>query len=451
MHTTSSVQAQYHVGAEDAGSDIVDADVIEAVKENIQPLQRGRRATALSAIFSTPHAQRDLLLSRKRTQFRLQVIQTLEDDDEDNDATDPLEVYSRFIAWTLESYPQGQSAESGLLELLEEATRKLKDRRSYSQDPRYLKLWALYADYVDKPAMIYAYLLANEIGTDMAQLYEDYAHILERDGRRREADEIYLLGIARRVEPLDHLKKRYSEFQRRMLAAPLPPPPSSLPGSVPPIVGHRVVLGETASRTHKPVAATVPEVVMAPRSNGRLQIFIDPNNEEAKEIVGNEWGDIGTRISRTKENRPEVHKMAAGPLSRSRGTQRNVSGPASRILPFRDPPTRGQFVPFRDEDEAGAGVTSMISLPATQPRCVVSTSLLEPNMTRLPPATPKPSFIPFTDEVNYRDLAATSVCPTVTETLMSLAPRPKISGAPTEAEALRRDPFKNYDIRHTDV
>jgi len=162
---------------------IVNADVIEAVKENIQPLQKGRRATALSAIFSTPHAQRDALLSRQRARFRLQVTQVLEDTNEDEAGTDPLEVYSRFVAWTLESYPQGQSAESGLLELLEEATRKLKDWECYKQDPRYLKLWTLYAGYVDNPALIYAYLLANETGTELGQLYENYAYVLERNGR----------------------------------------------------------------------------------------------------------------------------------------------------------------------------------------------------------------------------------------------------------------------------
>lgn len=162
---------------------VVDADVIEAVKENIQPLQNGRRATALSAIFSTPHAQRDVLLARQRASFRLQVTQALEDSVGDEADADPLEVYSRFVAWTLESYPQGQSVESGLLELLEEATRKLKDWECYKQDPRYLKLWTLYAGYVDNPALIYAYLLANEIGTTLGQLYENYAHVLERDGR----------------------------------------------------------------------------------------------------------------------------------------------------------------------------------------------------------------------------------------------------------------------------
>ena len=87
--------------------------------------------------------------------------------------------------WTVENYPQGHSAESGLLELLEEATRILRDNRGgkWRNDLRYLKLWVLYASYVDKPTIIYKYLLVNEIGTNHAQLYEEYAIALERANR----------------------------------------------------------------------------------------------------------------------------------------------------------------------------------------------------------------------------------------------------------------------------
>jgi hypothetical protein len=159
---------------------IVDCDVIEAAKENIQPLASGRRVTTLSAILQTPHAQRDAQLLAARKRFRMNIQIALEDEDDD-----PLEAYSRFVQWTLENYPQGQSAESGLLELLEEATRVLKDNREgrWKGTSMYLKLWVLYASYVEKPTIIYKFLVANEIGTDHALLYEEYAAALERAGR----------------------------------------------------------------------------------------------------------------------------------------------------------------------------------------------------------------------------------------------------------------------------
>jgi len=159
---------------------IVDCDVLEAAKENIQPLASGRRVTALSAILKTPHAHREAKLAEARKRHRMMVEIALEDEDDD-----PLEAYCRFVYWTVENYPQGPSAESCLLELLEEATRVLKDDREgvWRSELKYLKLWVLYASYVEKPSMIFKFCLANEIGEGHSLLYEEYATILERMGK----------------------------------------------------------------------------------------------------------------------------------------------------------------------------------------------------------------------------------------------------------------------------
>lgn len=162
------------------GLNIVDCDVLEAAKENVQPLATGRRVTALSALLATPHAQRESKLAATRNRLRINVEIAMEDED-----GDPLEAYCRLVYWTLENYPQGHSAESGLLELLEEATRVLKDDRDgkWRNDLKYLKLWLLYASYVEKPTIVYKFLVANDIGTEFALLYEEHAAVLERDGR----------------------------------------------------------------------------------------------------------------------------------------------------------------------------------------------------------------------------------------------------------------------------
>jgi spindle assembly checkpoint component MAD3 len=171
------------MATEDVFSDapkIVDFDVLERAKENVQPLATGRRATALSEILSTPHAQRESKLAATRNRLRINVELALEDEEDD-----PLEAYCRLVNWTVENYPQGHSAESGLLELLEEATRVLKDTRDgkWRGEMKYLKLWLLYASFVEKPTIIYNFLIANEIGTDLALLYEEFAAVLERDGQ----------------------------------------------------------------------------------------------------------------------------------------------------------------------------------------------------------------------------------------------------------------------------
>jgi len=72
---------------------------------------------------------------------------------------------------------------SGLVDLLEEATNKFKDDANYKGDLRYLKLWCQYARHVEKPASVYALLAANDIGSGYALLYEEYAKALEADGR----------------------------------------------------------------------------------------------------------------------------------------------------------------------------------------------------------------------------------------------------------------------------
>ncbi len=167
---------------------IVDGGLIEAAKENIQPLASGRRATTLSAVLSTPHAQRESKLAATRNRLRINVEIALEDEDDN-----PLEAYCQLVYWTLENYPQGHSAESGLLELLEEVTRILKDHRNgyWRSDLRYLKLWVLYASYVENPTIIYRYLLANEIGTSFALLYEEFAIVLERNKRYEHSSYFY--------------------------------------------------------------------------------------------------------------------------------------------------------------------------------------------------------------------------------------------------------------------
>ncbi len=166
-------------------ANIVDCDLLEAAKENVQPLTMGRRVTTLSEILATPHAHRESKISATRNKLRINVELAIEDED-----GDPLEAYCRLVYWTVENYPQGHSAESGLLELLEEATRVLKDvkRGSLRGDPKYLKLWLLYASFVEKPTIIYKFLIANEIGTQHALLYEEHAAVLERDGKYVESD-----------------------------------------------------------------------------------------------------------------------------------------------------------------------------------------------------------------------------------------------------------------------
>ncbi|EIW78585.1 hypothetical protein CONPUDRAFT_128258 [Coniophora puteana RWD-64-598 SS2] len=441
--------------------DVVDGDLLEAAKENIQPLAKGRRVTTLSAILSTPHAQRDAHLLAAKRRHRINVTIALEDEDDD-----PLEAYCRFVDWTLENYPQGQSAESGLLELLEEATRILKDDRAgkWKSEMKYLKLWTLYASYVEKPVIIFNFLLANDIGTTHALLYEEHANALEKAGRRTDADNAYLLGIARQASPLDHLQSKHREFQKRMLSSRTAPPPESA-DAVPPAPARRALRSASASSSRIPSSTARPlgasssqgDVFGAQHqqpatrpTNGRLQVFVDPTGAEAGDELGatNAYPELGTRKTRVKENVPESRK-ASGTTIKQPGRSKRIASDSrasstSKIVPFRDPepPASGasrssnsgsKIVPFRDAEpstdrpskaKSSTSATKLVPFRDPEPpasgsslKSSVSGSKIAPFRDPEQPATvPSASKSSGSKMVPFRDSAAPASGPSTSNT-----------------------------------
>ncbi|KAG8213013.1 Mad3/BUB1 homology region 1-domain-containing protein [Butyriboletus roseoflavus] len=153
-------------------------------------------------------ALRPSQLEHQRAEYRASIKEALEEDE------DPLAAYDDFIKWTSRTFPENDPG-SGLIQLLEEVTRKFKDDARYSGDLRYLKLWCSYAKMVEKPGLVYAYLVKREIGCVYGLLWEEYALALEKEGRRTDADKVFRTGIARSARPIERLKKRYRDFQSR--------------------------------------------------------------------------------------------------------------------------------------------------------------------------------------------------------------------------------------------
>ncbi|KAF9567127.1 hypothetical protein CPC08DRAFT_703363 [Agrocybe pediades] len=484
---------------------IVDCDVLEAAKENVQPLATGRRVTALSALLATPHAQRESKLAATRNRLRINVDLAMEDEE-----GDPLEAYCKLVYWTLENYPQGHSAESGLLELLEEATRVLKDDRDgkWRSDLKYLKLWLLYASYVEKPTIVYKFLVANDIGTEFALLYEEHAAVLERDGRRKEADEVYALGIARKASPLDHLENRYRDFQKRMMSNTYLPAPepvastSSRPRQALATTSSSIPTSssrQTSSRATPTLGANTTGLPST-ASNSRLQIFVDPTGEQAQAAEANgtnEWNDLGTRKTRIKENVPEVKKMVGTTIKQAGKTKRLASGSSSgtaasgstsKIVPFRDPgpgdmpppstvpppsvqkkaqstatkaPAKGFSVfvddgtqsslpPKKKEQEPAGKVPAARGFTIFVDDESKGAAAKGPSpVTTSASGTPGPSFTPFRDE--SADAVPVAAAVPIDESIMKIkkADR-KAPGPTTEAEALRKDPLKNYALEDLD-
>ncbi|KAK7033099.1 hypothetical protein R3P38DRAFT_2920697 [Favolaschia claudopus] len=150
-------------------------------------------------------------LTAERARFRANLSTALNEDD------DPLAAYDKFVKWTVENYPADDDS-SGLHELLQDATAAFKEDPVYKTDLRYLKLWVLYIRRLTRADGIatFAFLLANGIGASYSLLYEEYAAILELDGRNSEAETVYRKGIKRQVRPLERLKGRYRDFRGRI-------------------------------------------------------------------------------------------------------------------------------------------------------------------------------------------------------------------------------------------
>ena len=91
-----------------AGGDLIDFEVIEGHKENIQALPSGRSAKALAALYSPPltSGTQSPAANDAHSAARAEFEEELALIDE---ADDPLDIYDRYVKWTLDTYPSAQS------------------------------------------------------------------------------------------------------------------------------------------------------------------------------------------------------------------------------------------------------------------------------------------------------------------------------------------------------
>ncbi|KAL9113621.1 MAG: hypothetical protein Q9227_002359 [Pyrenula ochraceoflavens] len=211
---------------------LIDMSLIESSKENIASLPQGRSAKHLAAILSpipsstsksnpnnpnnssSPCTDSDTqtLNTALRAEYEKELHTSLPDSD------DPLDIYDRYIKWTLASYPSAQNTpQSGLQPLLERATRHFLTSAHYRNDIRYLRFWLLYIQlgFSAAPRETYAFLSRHGIGGGLAAYYEEFAGWLEREGRWAQADEVFRLGVEREARPVERLGRRWEEMKRR--------------------------------------------------------------------------------------------------------------------------------------------------------------------------------------------------------------------------------------------
>ncbi|KAL8757743.1 MAG: hypothetical protein Q9199_001996 [Rusavskia elegans] len=325
--------------------DLIDFDIIETHKENIQSLPGGRSAKALASAyaplslgskFASPGDTRNLN-DAIRQEYEEEILAIADSDD-------PLDIYDRYVKWTLNAYPSAQATpESQLRPLLERATKAFQTVAHYKNDPRYLKLWLNYIRFFsDAPRETFAYLARHSIGEGLALFYEEFAVWLEGAGRWTQAEEVYKLGIEREARPTERLVRKFGEFQHRFESRPQDADEPSSPAlpTVRPALAAKV--DPFALSTPRPADPQVP------RSNGiagssitrggrqKLAIFSDADAPatDSKSPFGGAtkgWDNIGSISERRKENVMEARPWTGETLKAGK----KLNGPPKMMI-FKD-------------------------------------------------------------------------------------------------------------------
>merc|ERR1712130_110555 len=146
-------------------------------------------------------------LDQERSQWQTRI-------QEASDSQDPLAPWLEYYEWAKESFPTSRKEQ---LQVVQSATKLFRNTDTYKQDSRYLRLWIIYADMLSNPGEMFQYLSNKEIGTEHALFYRAHALILESEGKYKEADESFKLGIHRNVHELDTLQHAHTLFTERMV------------------------------------------------------------------------------------------------------------------------------------------------------------------------------------------------------------------------------------------
>ncbi|KAI0879356.1 Mad3/BUB1 homology region 1-domain-containing protein [Hypoxylon argillaceum] len=329
-----------------AAGDLIDFDVIEGQKENIQSLPGGRSAKKLVEVFSpsplhklatpTPNDTKNIN-DCIRAEYEAEVAALSESDD-------PLDVFDRYVRWTFDAYPSAQATpQSQLHTLLERATKAFIGSAQYKNDPRYLKLWLHYIQFFsDSPRETFIFLSRHSIGESLALFYEEYAAWLESAGRWNQAEEVYKLGIERDARPVQRLIRKFGEFERRRAQQPdaADEPTSPALPSVRPALAAKV--DPFAAAAARPVDPQAPRPNMgvggqsSKPTKSKLAIFSDESSSQSAMPPPGEgakgWDTIGSLADRKKENVMEAKPWAGETLKTS---VKKSSAPKMAV--FRDP------------------------------------------------------------------------------------------------------------------
>ncbi|KAL9093594.1 MAG: hypothetical protein Q9165_003989 [Trypethelium subeluteriae] len=325
-----------------ASGDLISFEIIENHKENISSLPSGRSAKALANTLSplasrpTPSLSDTQSLNDSiRADFEKE-LQSLDESD------DPLDIFDRYVKWTLDAYPTAQATpQSQLLPLIERATKTFLSSPHYKNDPRYLKLWLHYIRlFADSPRETFAFLARHNVGESLALYYEEFAAWLEGAGRWAQAEEVYRMGLDKQARPHERLARKLGEFERRREergqttdepeSPALPTVRPALAEKVDPFSSHA-----TEDVTADPQARDRGEVIGTARKPARQKLAIFSDADEPERTGSREgprgWESIQSLGERKKENTVEARPWAGETM---KGGRRNAG--VSKMMVFKD-------------------------------------------------------------------------------------------------------------------
>jgi len=240
------------------------------------------------------------------------------------DSDDPLDIYDRYVKWTLNAYPSAQATpQSQLLPLLERATKAFLTSGDYKNDPRYLKLWLHYIRlFSDAPRETFAFLARHNIGQGLGLFYEEFAAWLESAGRWNQAAEVYQMGMEREARPAERLMRKYNQFQQRYDARPadadgpsspaLPKVRAALAAKIDPFAPTPRAEDQQAARP----GSGGSNAATSRSGKPKMAIFSDMGNEPPQPPPSSTkgWDSIGSIRDRKKENTIEAKPWAGETL-----------------------------------------------------------------------------------------------------------------------------------------
>jgi hypothetical protein len=181
----------------------------EQSKENAAPLQRGRNVASLERGLQPRADDSEQQIRHFESLVRPSEAPHMTEMEEE----DPLVHWLSYIKFYQNTFPSDMHEQ---FLLMERCTRALVKMKHYANDDRFIGVCAKYADKTKDPGQVFKYLHQQKVGSTTALFWIAWAYVAEKDNDFPFAEQIFKKGLSKNAQPLQMLKVRHQQFQRRM-------------------------------------------------------------------------------------------------------------------------------------------------------------------------------------------------------------------------------------------